>query len=176
MREEEKRAETAPAMAIQSVIFCLFQLIPAIWSYLFFLGYLGLFRASWARTDIHNTLGYSPLMTAAQSGHSEVCSLLLDAGSDLEEMKTGSLLYRPLHKAAINGRHSVVMILLSRGAQVDSLTHHGFSALHLACGRDNPWAVARLARHPAIQSLNARDCEGCTPIMEAVREHMKEHG
>ena len=29
------RAKTAPAMAIQSVIFCLFQPIPAIWSYLF---------------------------------------------------------------------------------------------------------------------------------------------
>ena len=32
---------------------------------------------------------------------------------------------------------------------------HGFTALHIACGRDNPWAVARIGRHPAIDSINA---------------------
>ena len=33
---KKTRAETAPTMALQSVIFCLFQPIPAIWSYLIF--------------------------------------------------------------------------------------------------------------------------------------------
>ena len=32
---------------------------------------------------------------------------------------------------------------------------HGFTALHIACGRDNPWAVARIGRHPAMDSINA---------------------
>jgi len=39
--------------------------------------------------------------------------------------------------------------------------------LHIACGRDNPWAVARIGRHPAIDSINAVDKEGCTALMEA---------
>ena len=44
---------------------------------------------------------------------------------------------------------------------------HGFTALHLACGRDNPWAVARIGRHPAFNSINAVDEEGYTALMEA---------
>ena len=44
---------------------------------------------------------------------------------------------------------------------------HGFTALHIACGRDNPWAVARIGRHPAFNSINAVDEEGCTALMEA---------
>ena len=44
---------------------------------------------------------------------------------------------------------------------------HGFTALHLACGRDNPWAVAKIGRHPAFNSVNAVDEEGCTALMEA---------
>ena len=44
---------------------------------------------------------------------------------------------------------------------------HGFTALHLACGRDNPWAVARIGRHPSLNSINAVDEEGCTALMEA---------
>ena len=52
------RAKTAPAMAIQSVIFCLFQPIPAIWSYLFLSrlfgaiqGYSELYNAIWSHLE-----------------------------------------------------------------------------------------------------------------------------
>ena len=38
---KKTRAQTAPAMAIQSVIFSLFQPIPAIWSYLELFGFFG---------------------------------------------------------------------------------------------------------------------------------------
>ena len=44
---------------------------------------------------------------------------------------------------------------------------HGFTALHIACGRNNAWAVARIGRHPAFNSINALDEEGCTALMEA---------
>ena len=44
---------------------------------------------------------------------------------------------------------------------------HGFTALHLACGRDNGWAVAKIGRHPAFNSINVLDEEGCTALMEA---------
>ena len=44
---------------------------------------------------------------------------------------------------------------------------HGFTALHLACLRDNGWAVAKIGRHPAFNSINVLDEEGCTALMEA---------
>ena len=46
--------------------------------------------------------GFTPLLAAAQRGHTEVCELLLDKGSDLEESSLRAH-YTALHYAAIGG-------------------------------------------------------------------------
>ena len=109
-----------------------------------------------------------PALAAADGGHSEVCSLLLDAGSDLEERHPGTL-YTSLHNAALYGHHALVQLLLRRGALVDSLDHTGSSALHMACQEGHLTVALSLLQAGA--SLTLADRGGVWPIHLAAGEN-----
>jgi ankyrin repeat protein len=81
-----------------------------------------------------NIANNTPLRFAAESGHTAVCSLLLDYGADIEAKENDLCFlshgWTPLHYAIWNNHGEVVSLLLKNGAKIDSKTNMGESPLH----------------------------------------------
>ena len=82
--------------------------------------------------SVRNPLGFTPLLTAAQNGHTDICGLLLEHGSDVNEV-TPETNWTALNLAALKGHEAVVEALLSWGANVDLHDHQGLTPLYFAC-------------------------------------------
>jgi len=90
----------------------------------------------------------SPLLAAAEGGHSEVVDLLLQAGADLNgNNSTG---YTPLCAAAHNGHVPVVQKLLEAKAEIEKPTFRGDTPLILAAGKGHSEVVKILLGAGAI--------------------------
>ena len=118
--------------------------------------------------DVNAALGdgMTALHWAAERGDSELASLLLSAGAQVESMtRLGA--YRPLHLAARGGHASVVRDLLQAGATADPETMTGHVApLHLAAASGSASAVAALIEYGA--EVDRRETAwGQTPLMFA---------
>ncbi|CAB1426909.1 unnamed protein product [Pleuronectes platessa] len=74
--------------------------------------------------------GYTPLHRAAYSGHVEVVSALLAAGSRVDPRTIDG--WTPLHSACRWSRVTVGSLLLQRGAELNAQTNGGLTPLHLA--------------------------------------------
>ena len=75
--------------------------------------------------------GGTPLLIAAQKGHTEVCELLLDQGkANIEETTPKGL--TALNLAAGKGHAGTFAFLLSKGAMVDTKTKEGCTSLMFA--------------------------------------------
>ena len=131
--------------------------------------------------------GGSPLEVAAEAGHVEVGTLLVQAGAEVDIFSAASLGrqvqveaflrhdpalldakrrmggYRPLHCAAECGHPEVVRRLIQRGAEVNARNAWGFTPLHLAvlAARGYPPTAAHLAISNILlrhgAAVNARD-------------------
>jgi peptide-methionine (S)-S-oxide reductase len=89
------------------------------------------------------------LALAAQHGHAEVVTLLLDAGEDPNRYNpAGAHAHStPLHQAALAGHLDVVRVLVERGARLDIRdTAHDGTALDWAEHGGHPEVVAHLRR------------------------------
>ena len=88
--------------------------------------------AQGGRVAMRNPQGFTPLLAAAQYGHTDICGLLLAHGSDVNEveLKTKAT---ALHQAAAGGHEAVVEALLSWGAIVDPQDRNGLTPLYFAC-------------------------------------------
>ncbi|XP_071360998.1 ankyrin repeat domain-containing protein 49 isoform X2 [Trachinotus anak] len=73
---------------------------------------------------------YTPLHRAAYSGHVDVVSALLTAGSKVNPRTIDG--WTPLHSACRWSRISVVSFLLQHGAELNAQTNGGLTPLHLA--------------------------------------------
>ena len=72
--------------------------------------------------------GLTPLLVAAQEGHTEVCELLLEKGkANIEETDNDG--DTALKLVASEGDASTVALLLSKGARVDTRAEDGFTPL-----------------------------------------------
>ena len=81
--------------------------------------------------------GWTPLIGAALHGHTDVCCLLLDHGSNLEEREFGTD-NTALHEAALFGHLATVAALLDwtpekAGTLVNLKNQSGFTPLTTAC-------------------------------------------
>ncbi|KAM9856790.1 ankyrin repeat domain-containing protein 49 [Aulostomus maculatus] len=74
--------------------------------------------------------GYTPLHRAAYSGHVDVISALLTAGSKVNTRTIDG--WTPLHSACRWSRISVATFLLQHGANLNAQTNGGLTPLHLA--------------------------------------------
>ena len=88
--------------------------------------------AQGGRVAMRNPQGFTPMLAAAQNGHTDICGLLLVHGSDVNEMELKTK-RTVLHEAAARGHEAVVEVLLSWGAIVDPQDHGGATPLYGAC-------------------------------------------
>ena len=83
------------------------------------------------RVTARNHQGFTPLLAAAQHGHTEICGLLLANGSNVNDRDTQG--FTPLLSAALHGHTDICGLLLAHGSSVNEVvpeTKH--TALHYA--------------------------------------------
>ena len=122
--------------------------------------------AQGGRVTVRNPQGFTPLLAAAQYGHSDICGLLLAHGSNVNEVMPDTT-DTALHIASIRGHNASVDALISWGADVSALNHAGWTPLHLACQEGHLLCVLTLLKAGA--SLNLPDIQGSLPIHKAAQ-------
>lgn len=86
--------------------------------------------------------GWTALLAAANDGHSDIVSLLLEAGADVDAQEPGGG-WSALHFAAYSGHEAVVELLLDAGAPLEQTNQAGQTAIDVA------------NKHPDIMELIA---------------------
>ena len=101
---------------------------------------------SWgAAVGLRDSEGFTPFLAAAANGHTDICGLLLAAGSSVDEQVTDTK-KTALHLATDKGHKATVEALHSWGA-VDSRNDHGFSPLVAAAHDGHADVCGLLAAH-----------------------------
>lgn len=117
------------------------------------------------RLDDHSgkkeTLGDTPLMIAAQSGHLDIVKLLLARGADVNA--SGEAGYTPLMGALVCRQPEIALFLLEKGANPNRINGNGDTAIIFASNAGYPDVVAGLLDHGA--DINGGT--GWTPLMRA---------
>eukprot|EP00930_Biecheleria_cincta_P023307 TRINITY_DN16862_c0_g1_i1.p1 TRINITY_DN16862_c0_g1~~TRINITY_DN16862_c0_g1_i1.p1 ORF type:complete len:201 (-),score=41.32 TRINITY_DN16862_c0_g1_i1:9-611(-) len=98
--------------------------------------------------------GMTPLMYAAQGGHTACCECLLDAGAKVDaEDEDG---HRPLHFAAASGSFSTCELLVKRHSHIDARTDDDKKAIDLVPAEE---MAMRSTREPWLALLGERTVE-----------------
>ena len=119
---------------------------------------------SGAQLDLKDEGGETALNLAAEGGHIEVMTRLVEAGHNVNQRDwLGER--TPLMAAAGEGHTDCVQYLLQNGAQLDLEDHVGMTALHLAASLGHLEVMKRLVE--AGQDVNQRDVGKRTPLMRA---------
>ena len=127
--------------------------------------------AQGGRVTVRNHQGFTPLLIAAQNGHTDICGLLLAHGSNVNEVKP-DIKHTALHLAASNGHTAIVEALLSWGAEVNPQDHHEQTPLHVACQQGHLACVLNLLKAGA--SVTLPGIEGTLPIHFAAQRNRVE--
>ena len=110
--------------------------------------------------------GATPLHKAANHGNlKSVCTLLRSGGEASMTMVAGKL-GTPLHQAACGGYYDILTLLLDEGCPVNSTTHNGITALHVAANYARMDVVDMLIKRGF--DTNVVDVWGATPLIYAV--------
>ena len=117
--------------------------------------------AQGGRVSVRNFQGATPLLVAAQNGHTDICGLLLARGSDVNQMEPTTKM-TALHCAAFGGHEAVVEALLSWGALVDPRALGGVTPLCIVCQGGHLACLLALLKAGASVSM-AKD-DGNLPI------------
>ena len=112
--------------------------------------------------------GFTPLLAAAQGGHTGVCKLLLETGkANVKETTPAG--FTPLLVAARFGHTEVCELLLKEGkANIEEIDDDGDTALNLAATKGDASTVALLLSKGA--KVDTRDKSGFTPLLAAADE------
>lgn len=106
----------------------------------------------------------TPLHAAAETGHVDICHMLVQAGANLdncsEEQKT------PLMEAAENNHLNTVKYLVKAGALLDPKDAEGSTCLHLAAKKGHHDIVKYLLCNSQVD-VNCQDDGGWTPMIWA---------
>ena len=110
--------------------------------------------------------GYTALQRAAERGHQEIVSRLINARADLNiQSPFGNT---ALHWAAFNEHNDVTSTLLKAGADLNIQNKDGKTVLHWAAEKSNQEFVSKLVEAGADPDL--QNNEGKTPIQVATNE------
>ncbi|XP_009992615.1 PREDICTED: histone-lysine N-methyltransferase EHMT1 [Chaetura pelagica] len=106
----------------------------------------------------------TPLHAAAESGHVDICHMLIQAGANIdtcsEDQRT------PLMEAAENNHLETVKYLIKAGALVDPKDVEGSTCLHLAAKKGHYDVVQYLLSNGKMD-VNCQDDGGWTPMIWA---------
>uniref|UniRef100_A0A8C0HLN2 [histone H3]-lysine(9) N-methyltransferase n=1 Tax=Buteo japonicus TaxID=224669 RepID=A0A8C0HLN2_9AVES len=106
----------------------------------------------------------TPLHAAAESGHVDICHMLIQAGANIdtcsEDQRT------PLMEAAENNHLETVKYLIKAGALVDPKDAEGSTCLHLAAKKGHYDIVQYLLSNGKMD-VNCQDDGGWTPMIWA---------
>ena len=127
--------------------------------------------AQGGRVAMRNHEGFTPLLAAAQNGHTDICGLLLAHGSDVNEVDLKNK-GTALHDAALGGHEAVIEALLSWGAIVEAQDHVGMIPLQAACQEGHLACVLALLKAGA--SVSMPDNNGNLPIHMAATHNRVE--
>ena len=128
--------------------------------------------AQGGRVAMRNPEGATPLLAAAQNGHTDICGILLAHGSNVNEVMPDTT-DTALHIASIRGHNASVDALISWGADVSALNHAGWTPLHLACQEGHLLCVLTLLKAGASLSL-PNNHDGGLPIHPAAQYNRME--
>ena len=105
-----------------------------------------------------NHQGATPLLTAALNGHTDICDLLLEHGSDVAMRNHQG--FTPLLAAAQNGHTDICGLLLAHGSDVNEVhLKTKLTALHEAAVRGHEAVVeALLPRHGGADLIQPGGC------------------
>lgn len=115
--------------------------------------------------DAVDDRGLTPLIAAAQVGHTATVTLLLDHGANSEASTTSG--WTALSWAASNAHLDTVQQLVGHGADPNHRVVDGSTALHAAAALDNPAIIAALLAAGADRTIP--DDTGVRPVDIAVR-------
>ena len=117
------------------------------------------------QADCSDDHGATPLHTALIQERSEIVSILLAHGADVNSPANNG--WTPLHIAAsTTGRTDIVQLLLDHDAQLNAMDARGWTALFVASFRGHS-EVVRLLLSKESTDVNGTDVHGQTPLMMA---------
>ena len=94
--------------------------------------------------DSSGSLGWTPLVTAAERNNVEAAKFLIDKGADVNKgTSTAYTTASPMHAAAAYGSVDVARLLLANGADLSIRNRKN----------DTPLEAARIHEHPEIVAL-----------------------
>ncbi|XP_039182989.1 histone-lysine N-methyltransferase EHMT1 isoform X6 [Crotalus tigris] len=106
----------------------------------------------------------TPLHAAAESGHVDICHMLLQAGANIDTCSQDQR--TPLMEAAENNHLETVKYLIKAGALVDPKDAEGSTCLHLAAKKGHYDVVQYLLSNEQMD-VNGQDDGGWTPMIWA---------
>ncbi|KAH7258026.1 ankyrin repeat-containing domain protein, partial [Fusarium tricinctum] len=126
-----------------------------------------------AIVDSLDVMGKTPLMLAALGAHKDAVEVLIGEYHVDKETPDGAG-WRPLHCAVWAGRYDMVKLLIEEyGVDRESQTKVGWTPLFVAAAIDRGLALVRpLMEHQGID-VDARDVDGRTALMTAIRMGME---
>lgn len=108
----------------------------------------------------------APIHAAAAYNKVEILEYLLDAGADIELRDKLPQAWTPLLYA--NDSAEAISVLIDRGANVNCVTEHGYSVLHLAVGAEDENLEATKLLVEAGADVNATAPNGASVLLSAV--------
>ena len=117
---------------------------------------------------LHQGPRHNALHVAAKWGKSNMVTLLLERGANLESKTRDGL--TPLHCAARSGHENVVDVMIQRGAPISAKTKNGLAPLHMSSQGDHVDAARILLHHKASSSSANLACE----LIVLKREHFSQ--
>ena len=122
-----------------------------------------------AQTSLCDGRGRTPLQWAAEAGHEEVASALMEAGADMDRFQGGT----PLQVAACKGHTGMVRLLLEAGADKEKVSNHvPDTPLKIASGKgfEEMVRILLVAGADKDGALNISPFDTGTPLQAACRE------
>lgn len=112
-----------------------------------------------ADPDEKNSVGETPLCSAAKAGHIELLKILIEAGANVHTVANSTSAHL---MAAASGKYEAIKILLKAGANIFYIPPHQRSILHQAAENNHTECMRILLAAGA--DPNAEDSRGDTPL------------
>lgn len=115
--------------------------------------------------------GWTPLHEAAKTGQTDIASLLIQHGAELNAANH-QYLYTPLHIAANYGHADTLLLLIHEGADIKTESIDGMESIYIAADKNHTEIIKILLDNGA--DINSKDKDGGTALHAASGKNQKE--